>query len=95
MCWGLHSHYFPVVGDGHQPNRGLYTGWKDSMTIPNIRSWWTLAHIGLVDFTYRINAFAGELSSTTYVIDVEPTADLEARLRLAPPGVWGEGRAGF
>lgn len=32
-------------------------------------------------------SLSGELSSTTYVIDVEPTADLEARLRLAPPGI--------
>ena len=23
MCWGLNSHCFPVVGDGHQPNRGF------------------------------------------------------------------------
>ena len=29
---GLNSHCFPIVGDGHQPNRrGLYT-------IPNTRS---------------------------------------------------------
>ena len=35
--WGLHvpgsitSHYFHIIGDGHQPNsRGLYTHYKDS-----------------------------------------------------------------
>ena len=32
MCWGLNSHWFPVVGDGHQPNRrGVYTHYKDSL----------------------------------------------------------------
>ena len=32
VCWGLDSHWFPVVGDGHQPNsRGLYTHYKDSL----------------------------------------------------------------
>ena len=25
MCQGLNSHYFHIIGDGHQPNsRGLY-----------------------------------------------------------------------
>ena len=38
----INSHYFQIIGDGHQPNsRGLYTHYKDSvikggMTIPNI-----------------------------------------------------------
>ena len=28
---GLNSHYFHIMGDGHQPNsRGLYTHYKDS-----------------------------------------------------------------
>ena len=32
MCWGLNSHYFHIIGDGHQPNsRGLYTHYKDSL----------------------------------------------------------------
>ena len=32
MCQGLNSHYFHIVGDGHQPNsRGLYTHYKDSL----------------------------------------------------------------
>ena len=27
----LNSHYFHIIGDGHQPNsRGLYTHYKDS-----------------------------------------------------------------
>ena len=31
MCQGLKSHYFHIIGDGHQPNsRGLYTHYKDS-----------------------------------------------------------------
>ncbi len=31
MCQGLNSHYFPIIGDGHQPtSRGLYTHYKDS-----------------------------------------------------------------
>ncbi len=31
MCQGLNSHYFHIIGDGHQPNsRGLYTHHKDS-----------------------------------------------------------------
>ena len=30
MCQGLNSHYFHIIGDGHQPNsRGLYTHYKD------------------------------------------------------------------
>ena len=29
---GLNSHYFHIIGDGHQPNsRGLYTHYKDSL----------------------------------------------------------------
>ena len=42
----LDSHYFHIIGDGHQPNsRGLYTHYKDfgfpikgGMTIPNTTS---------------------------------------------------------
>ena len=31
MCLGLNSHYFHIIGDGHQPNnRVLYTNYKDS-----------------------------------------------------------------
>ena len=31
MCQGLNSHYFHIIGDGHQHNsRGLYTHYKDS-----------------------------------------------------------------
>ena len=31
MCQGLNSHYFHIIGDGHQPtSRGLYTHYKDS-----------------------------------------------------------------
>ena len=30
ICWGLNSHCFPMVRDGHQPNgRVLYTHYKD------------------------------------------------------------------
>ena len=33
LCQGLNSHYFHIIGDGHQPNsRGLYTHYKDSYT---------------------------------------------------------------
>ena len=30
---GLNSHYFHIIGDGHQPNssKGLYTRYKDSL----------------------------------------------------------------
>ena len=32
MCQGLNSHYFHIIGDGHQPNnRVLYTNYKDSV----------------------------------------------------------------
>ena len=31
MSQGLNSHYFRMIGDGHQPNsRGLHTHYKDS-----------------------------------------------------------------
>ena len=50
---GLNSHYFHIVGDGHQPNsRGLYTHYKDFLLFPkkvgwripnDIGSWSTLA----------------------------------------------------
>ncbi len=31
MCHGLNSHYFHIIGDGHQPDsRGLYAHYKDS-----------------------------------------------------------------
>ena len=42
VCQGLNSHYFHIIGDGHQPtSRGLYyplKGFpiKGGMTIPNI-----------------------------------------------------------
>ena len=42
MCQGLNSHYFYIIGDGHQPNsRGFYIPIirihiKGGMTIPNI-----------------------------------------------------------
>ncbi len=49
MCWGLNSHWFPVIGDGHHPNsRGVYIDCSvtipyksGGMTIPNIefRPW--------------------------------------------------------
>ena len=51
MCQGLNSHYFHIIGDGHQPNnRVLYPNYKDSycsggrFPIPNTTSWSTLAH---------------------------------------------------
>ena len=32
MRQGLNSHYFHIIGDGHQPtSRGLYTHYKDSL----------------------------------------------------------------
>ena len=32
MCQGLNSHYFHIIGDGHQPNsRGLHIHYKDSL----------------------------------------------------------------
>ena len=24
MCWGLNSHFFPLLGDGHNPVVGVY-----------------------------------------------------------------------
>ena len=42
MCQGLNSHYFHILGYGHEPNsKGLYTHYiripiKGGMTIPNI-----------------------------------------------------------
>ena len=44
MCHGLNSHYFHIIGDGHQPNsREIYIPIitipiKGEMTIPNIGS---------------------------------------------------------
>ena len=43
---GLNSHYFHIIGDGHQPNsRGLYTHYKDSLLkvgwpSPTKRDFW-------------------------------------------------------
>ena len=35
MCQGLNSHYFHIIGDGHQPNsRGLYTTHYNIIRIP-------------------------------------------------------------
>ena len=51
MCQGLNSHYFHIMGDGHQPNsRGLYTHYKDSLLkvggLPSpIQGVLTLAHM--------------------------------------------------
>ena len=41
LTWGLNSHLFLVLGDGHQPNsRGLIYPFaiQGGMTIPNVRS---------------------------------------------------------
>ena len=52
MCQGLNSHFFHIIGDGHQPNsRGLYTHYKDSYErwdefIPNKTRLLTMAHMG-------------------------------------------------
>ena len=35
VCEGLNSHYFHMIGDGHQPNsRGLYT---HEIRIPSLK----------------------------------------------------------
>ena len=41
MCQGLNSHYFHIIGDGHQPTSRVYISIKripikGGMTIPNI-----------------------------------------------------------
>ena len=53
LCQGLNSHYFHIIGDGHQPNsRGLYTHYKDSVIkggrsrlSPKNATTLTLAHL--------------------------------------------------
>ena len=46
MCQGLNSHYFHIIGDGHQPNSvGVYIPIiripiQGEMTIPNIAHIW-------------------------------------------------------
>ena len=78
MCQGLNSHYFHIIGDGHQPNgRRLYTHYKDSgfllkggMTIPNI-----------VTFDHG-----------TYIINPDPSiwSNYSDLTRPGPPkGSWG------
>ena len=64
MCQGLNSHYFHVIGDGHQPNsRGLYTHYKDSIIkggrspIPNTRSLERPWHICL--YCLQASIFSG------------------------------------
>ena len=65
MCQGINSHYFHIIGDGHQPNsRGLYTHYKDSgfllkggMTIPNIATFDHGTHgAGKVLYTYNFTS---------------------------------------
>ena len=52
MCWGLNSHYFHIIVDGHQPNsRGLYTLMKDEMSLSPILRLLTMAHISLAPET--------------------------------------------
>ena len=47
MCQGLNSHYFHIIGDGHQPNSRaiIRIPIKGGMTIPNIGSGSTMAHM--------------------------------------------------
>ena len=50
VCQGLNSHYFHIIGDGHQPNsRGLIPiiriPIKGGMTIPNKTRLLTMAHV--------------------------------------------------
>ena len=53
LCYGLNSHYFHTIGDGHQPNsRGLYTHYKDSLwkvgwPSPQKTRLLTMAHLAL------------------------------------------------
>ena len=52
--WGLHSHYFRIIGDGHQSNsRGLFSHCKDfpvkgEMAIPKFRGVDRLSTLGHV-----------------------------------------------
>ena len=46
MCQGLKSHYFHIIGDGHQPNSvGVY---KPIIRIP-IKGWMTIPNIATFD----------------------------------------------
>ena len=50
MCQGLNSHYFHIIGDGHQPNSRVYIPIiripiKGGMTIPKKTRLLTMAHI--------------------------------------------------
>ncbi len=55
LCQGLNSHYFHIIGDGHQPNsRGLYTHNKDSLLkvggfpSPKNATTLTMAHLEIL-----------------------------------------------
>ena len=77
MCQGLNSHYFHIIGDGHQPDsRGLYTHYKDSVIkggrfpIPNIATGLTMAHIYIYKLTnfqrnIQVGRFADLLETST------------------------------
>ena len=55
LTWGLNSHLFLVLGDGHQPNsRGLIYPFaiQGGMTIPNMRSVSTLDPIRIGFFFF-------------------------------------------
>ena len=68
MCQGLNSHYFLIIGDGHQPNSmGLYTHYripiKGGMTIPNIA---TFDH-GTHGFCYNCHVFVGGFATWNWM----------------------------
>ena len=63
MCQGLNSHYFHIIGDGHQPNSRGYIPIiripiKGGMTIPNIATFdhGTYAYpIRILECIYRVH----------------------------------------
>ena len=59
MCWGLNSHWFLVVGDGHQPNSRVYI---PILRIPVIQGGMSLSPIEGVEKdpgTYGSNSLDG------------------------------------
>ena len=102
MCQGPNSHYFHIIGDGHQPNsRGLYiyTHYKDSvikgrMTIPNIA---TFDHGTYRDYFIRheiripINqpVFHGSLSAKCVVFHCTTVPGSDGHIQAQSPTTGG------
>ena len=96
MCQGLNSHYFHIIGDGHQPNsRGLYPiiriPIKGGLMIPNIATFdhGTDGYLSQVDSRIFVAPMVEHLCSPVYSFNWSTfTGKLEDSLKIPTIGAF-------